>query len=444
MDSFLSNEKPYSQTRKRDRRDDEDNLRSQSVKRRRSDTGIPFSCPVSPSVSEEPFKLHSAKVGCFSQAAPRQRTDTGIPFVLPISPSLYEGPFPFAWHPVEVGHFSLDAQRCYYGDDHQLRYYAPPSSSNPFPRFDLLDGYHDRYVPWNEGVREGLEKVLKWIAQNNKQLQDKEKRQPLSVDYVTLRGHLRKVLTTPYETREGWQLAVSLFCGTLYLSEIVPEAVQRQQKQCSERDKQQTYMGFKFEKYMCADTQNGAPDPSAVVNTHEAFCTVIQVQMGSHSLLFSAEVDCTDPLSPWPDPPGCYVELKTTRAMQSCAHRRNFYKYKMIKWWAQSFLSGVPQIVVGYRDDTDSIVELKTIKTADIPETVKKLIGEEQNCWKANVCMNFLMSFLDFVKKVVTTDDPKLVHLFEWEPEGPVSYTVHRDSEYTFLPEWYVKAIKRK
>lgn len=138
MGSFLSAEKPQSRKRKRDRGNDEENLRAQSSKRQRSDIETPLSWSV--------------------------------------SPSLYEGPFPFTWHPVEVGHFSLDAQRCYHGDNRQLRCYAPPPTGILFPGFDLLDGYHDRYVPWNEDLCEGLEKVLKWIAQNERQLQDKEKR----------------------------------------------------------------------------------------------------------------------------------------------------------------------------------------------------------------------------------------------------------------------------
>ncbi len=27
------------------------------------------------------------------------------------------------------------------------------------------------------------------------------------------------------------------------------------------------------------------------------------------------------------------------------------YRFKSMKWWAQSFIVGIPKIVVGYRDD---------------------------------------------------------------------------------------------
>lgn len=78
---------------------------------------------------------------------------------------------------------------------------------------------------------------------------------------------------------------------------------------------------------LCAlDSPDGIPDPTGVVNTNEAFCTVIRSRLGTHSLLFSGEVDCTDPRSPSPNPPACYVELKTSKVMHSPAQRRNFYR----------------------------------------------------------------------------------------------------------------------
>ncbi|XP_060615503.2 decapping and exoribonuclease protein [Anolis sagrei] len=370
-------------------------------------------------------------------SAKRQRTDPKVPPTLPAGPSRYDGPFPFYRRPSEMGHFSLDGQRCYHGDARKLRYYAPPPIEGPSPGFDLRDGYHDRYVRRDESVREGLEHLLRWVSQNRKLLQTEDKARPLNADFITWRGHLTKVLTTPYETQEGWLLAVSLFRGTLYISEVETEAARKQQEERSELLKELTYMGYKFEQYMCADTPDGTPDPTGVVNTNEGYCTVIRTRLGTHSLLFSGEVDCTDPRSPWPDPPSCYVELKTSKVMHSPAQRRSFYRHKMIKWWAQSFLPGVSRIVAGYRGPDGTIVGLETFETMKIFQ----LIREDPSCWKPAVCMNFCAAFLGFVKKVVTEDNSKLVHLFAWEPGQPVSFTVHRDSSYTFLPDWYVEAL---
>lgn len=34
-----------------------------------------------------------------------------------------------------------------------------------------------------------------------------------------------------------------------------------------------------------------------------------------------------------------------------------------------------------------------------------------------------------------------VVYLFSYEPYRDVSYTIHRDSHYSFLPHWYVEEI---
>ena len=42
-------------------------------------------------------------------------------------------------------------------------------------------------------------------------------------------------------------------------------------------------------------------------------------------------------------------------------------RYKLMKFWAQSFLVGVPRIVCGFRDDEGLVKSLQTFKTTDIP-----------------------------------------------------------------------------
>ncbi|KAG8127655.1 hypothetical protein E2320_014544, partial [Naja naja] len=160
------------------------------------------------------------------------RSDSKAPLTLPVTPPLYDAPFPFYRRPAEMGRFSLDAKRCFHGDARQLRYYAPPPSEGPSPGFDLRDGYRDRYL--------------------------------LNADFVTWRGHLTKVLLggmvagchslpgTLTSLNEGWLLAVTLFRGTLYISEFETEAARREREQRSEMLKELTYMGYKFEQYMCA------------------------------------------------------------------------------------------------------------------------------------------------------------------------------------------------
>ncbi|XP_061892323.1 decapping and exoribonuclease protein [Entelurus aequoreus] len=350
---------------------------------------------------------------------------------------LYQRDFPLYRQPVEVGSFSLDSQRRFFNDSRQMRYYVEPEKG---PHFDLKDGYKDRFIQRDERVKEKLDHILRWILANRSKVArrtDSSHSSALDVDFVTWRGHLTKLLTTPYETREGWLLAVTKFKGTHYISEVETEAARRDQENRTERHKAMMYWGYKFEQYTCSDKVDGSPDPSGVVNTNEAFCTVVQTRLSDHRLLFSGEVDCRDKDPDSPSPPSCYVELKTSAEICTPKQRSNFHRFKLLKWWAQSFLPGVPRIVAGFRDDEGIVVSVETFQLSKISQLIKK----EDKCWKPTVCMNFCNDFLSFVKRVITEDDHRVVYLFSWNPRCDVTYSVHKDSSYSFLPDWYMKEM---
>uniref|UniRef100_H3DKU9 Decapping and exoribonuclease protein n=1 Tax=Tetraodon nigroviridis TaxID=99883 RepID=H3DKU9_TETNG len=319
----------------------------------------------------------------------------------------------------------------------KLRYYVEPDRS---PAFDLRDGYRDRFVKRDESVKERLDHLLRWVLENRSAVSsDQTKASPraLEADFVTWRGHLTKLLTTPYESREGWLLAVTLFKGTLYISEVETEAARKERESRTERHEEMTYWGYKFEQYMCADDVHSSPDPTGVVNTNEAFCTVVKTRLADHKLLFSGEVDCRDKDPAAPPPPSCYVELKTSAEICTPKQRSNFHRFKLLRWWAQSFPPGVPRIIAGFRDDDGVVVAVETFPVSKIPDRIKT----ERNCWKPNVCINFCCDFLSIVKRTVTEDDPDVVYLFSYEPYRDVTFTVHRNSPYSFLPSWYVEGI---
>ncbi|XP_071252767.1 decapping and exoribonuclease protein-like [Salvelinus alpinus] len=359
---------------------------------------------------------------------------------LSIQRQLYERDFPLYKQPVEVGHFSLDSERRFFNDSRQLRYYVEPEKS--CPNFDLRDGYRGRFVKRDDRVKEKLDHILRWILANRSKLQSKDTAASsspcaLGVDIVTWRGHLTKLLTTPYETREGWLLAVTRMGGTLYISEVETEAARRDRENRTERHEEMMYWGYKFEQYTCADDAQSLPDPGGVVNTNEAFCTVVQTRLAEHRLLFSGEVDCRDKDPKAPSPPANYIEMKTSLEISTPKQRSNFHRFKLLKWWAQSFLPGVPRIVAGFRDHDGVVVSVETYHISKISQLIKN----ETNCWKPTVCMNFCCEFLSFVKSVVTEDNPRMVHLFSWDPHRDVTYSIHRDSQYSFLPDWYIREM---
>jgi len=68
------------------------------------------------------------------------------------------------------------------------------------------------------------------------------------------------------------------------------------------------------------------------------------------------------------------------------------FERKLMKFWIQSFLLGVPKIIVGFRTQGGILSKLEEIKTVTIPETAAR---RGVRSWDANMCINFASCFLD-------------------------------------------------
>lgn len=96
------------------------------------------------------------------------------------------------------------------------------------------------------------------------------------------------------------------------------------------------------------------------------------------------------------DEPINWIELKTSAEIES---DRDMLKYerKLLKFWIQSFLLGVPKIIVGFRSKHGVLQRLQELDTRNIPNMVMKN-GEgpwKGPTWDGNTCINFTASFLD-------------------------------------------------
>ena len=91
-----------------------------------------------------------------------------------------------------------------------------------------------------------------------------------------------------------------------------------------------------------------------------------------------------------PDAPINWVELKTSAALTSPQEEKKFQR-KLMKFWIQSFLLGVPKIIVGFRDGRGILRGLQELQTHKIPSMVKST----SNLWDGNLCINFTSAFLD-------------------------------------------------
>lgn len=98
----------------------------------------------------------------------------------------------------------------------------------------------------------------------------------------------------------------------------------------------------------------------------------------------SARPESADEPIPW-------IELKTSATIRG---ERDVLKYerKLLKFWAQSFLLGVPKIIVGFRDDRGILQDLEELQTQEIPSIIQ---NRGKRTWDGNLCLNFAATFLD-------------------------------------------------
>ncbi|XP_067673650.1 decapping and exoribonuclease protein-like isoform X2 [Haliotis asinina] len=288
--------------------------------------------------------------------------------------------FPFFRIPEEYGYFSQDCGRQFCSDKSQMRFYVPPASMNRV-KYDLTRGYSN-LIRKDENKKEYLDDLLKWVVENKKKFQviprqtkdSDEDIHPqkcvtsLNTDFVCWRGLLTKLLCTPYENRDGWIIAITLFRGTYYLCEFETEEKRHERETTTERQDQMCYWGWKFEQYLTSTVEGGSPDTSVPVNNNEGFCSVVRTRLNAHSLVFGGEVDCIDLTH---GSKNKYVELKTSRKIDHPKQEEKFHRYKLIKWWAQSFLIGIEKIICGFRDDDGIVHSLEEFPTQGIPDLVK-------------------------------------------------------------------------
>lgn len=110
------------------------------------------------------------------------------------------------------------------------------------------------------------------------------------------------------------------------------------------------------------------------------------------------------------------------------------FRHKLLKWWAQSFLPGVPHVIAGFRNPEGFVCSLKTFPTMEMFENVR--VRQSHSCylfpspphpctptsgpspsplplqndpdgWNPSVCMNFCDAFLSFAQSTVVQDDPR-------------------------------------
>lgn len=158
-----------------------------------------------------------------------------------------------------------------------------------------------------------------------------------------------------------------------------------------------------------------------IVNNKEQYCSVVRTGIGKATLCLGGEVDASTSIllsllrstfvlqflcvslrvlltpSVWDSKPvekGApinWVELKTSVEIRG-PHDADVFQRKLMKFWIQSFLLGVPKIIVGFRTRDGVLASLDEIDTHRIPQTVN---SRPNPSWNADMCVNFAGVFLE-------------------------------------------------
>ncbi|KAG5647335.1 hypothetical protein DXG03_000403 [Asterophora parasitica] len=373
-----------------------------------------------------------------SRPSQRARLDYSASLAYPSTSQTITKQTPFQ-QPTQILSFSFTPSRTLEFTDSALRYFVEP------PIGAKLSYGYDRWVrkPDGRGRIDGLLQAFsKAKGMPNVALQD--------VGVVAWRGVMTRILTSPYEDREGWELNVMSINGTLYFEEHLSEARLKEKNDMEPRHRQQTYYGYAFESYCTSETPKRTISPNASdplgwggdVDTNVQWCSVVRTKLGNTRLLIGGEVDCVR--GNYTHQTDTFVELKTSLVIRGPPDEARFEK-KLLKFYFQSFLLGVPEILVGFRTPSGIVTTTQSFKTIQIPRMVRGKPG----AWDPLICLDWGNSFLTFLKDVVRREGSQDASVWrvKFAPQEGVSIDMLdpsgvedvRGSEdrVGFLPTWY-------
>jgi len=273
---------------------------------------------------------------------------------------------------------------------------------------------------------------------------------------IAWRGVMTRILTAPYEEREGWELNVMCVNGTLYFEEYVSDAKILEKENMEPYHRQQCYYGYSFESFCTAGSPHAKPGWGGDVDTNVQWCCVVKTKLGDTRLVIGGEVDCVrGKLTETTD---TFVELKTSLTLRGPQDEPRFEK-KMLKFYIQSFLLGVPEIIVGFRTPAGKLSTVQSLQTMRMPRMVRGKPGS----WDPSVCLGWAERFLAFVKEAVQGDvrsapgqgeeetPPPVVWRVEFKPGVGISMSQlgldaveeakAGSDRYGFLPRWYCEEV---
>ncbi|KAF6837208.1 hla class iii protein dom3z [Colletotrichum musicola] len=305
--------------------------------------------------------------------------------------------------PKEFACFSYDDNHEFHLDDSSLRYYYTPRLG-----VDLSDGY-DTFVKHDDSKAEHLGSLLRTIKAHEEETGEK-----IDAQIVTWRGMMTKIMASPFEDRDGFEMNATLYQVRIYIEENHEYKVESQKKQNAQQRRGpippevMQFWGYKFETLATLPAPWGDTPrqyienrDKEVVNNNAQYCSVVRTGIGQTVICIGGEVDAVwDSKPAKKGAPTNWVELKTSLAIRDDRDVDNFHR-KLMKFWIQSFLLGVPKIIVGFRSNRGILTSVEEIETEKIPDTVQR---RGRAAWNADMCVNFAAEFLVWLRQTINDD----------------------------------------
>ena len=320
--------------------------------------------------------------------------------------------------PSELSAYIFDKNHVYSNNGHDvskgLKHYDPEyNENNPHSSsHDLNEGF-ETFTSYEEAADPHLDDLLH-------DLKDAEHKHEFesSADFITYRGMLTHLLTAQYDRFAEFSMKATSFDGQIFIEEDFEAKQVRKAEQAAQPPRrgqrfsqaQMSYWGYKYEaiitlpeEFEDCSHQEIYEHRRAPVENASQYISVVETGFGNHKVVIGGEVDAIQgDWKPW----NCthpYVELKTSRwpffekGDTDVANMR-MWEGKMLKWWAQSFLLAVRQVVIGLRDDDGVLLHQAQYDVNKIPRFVQGGL----KTWSAEHCVAFLDRFLTFLKAHVS------------------------------------------
>ena len=195
-----------------------------------------------------------------------------------------------------------------------------------------------------------------------------------------------------------------------------------------------TYWGHRFEHIIMSGTSGHDTLETRFkesVNTWREFGVIFKSKLGGHRLIFGAEVDGLD------SDGSSYVELKTSRSLKEPSQYTTFYQQKLISFWVQSFLAGIPKILVGFRSDRGIIKSIEYIDVNEIPRITRGKVT-----WCPETMLNFGIIFLDWLSEHMKNLPENEVYRLSFSGMESDEILLNKlDSYSPFIPEEFEEAF---